>query len=286
MPDDPLRRTFADPENRFRFCPFWFLNHDLNGPELRWQLREMNRHGVGGAILHPRHGLLTPWMTPEWLDLIAECVDECKRQGMKAYLYDENNWPSGPADGQVFIGHPEFRMSHVVLTEQFPVRGGSRARREVAVADGGLIAVVAVPYSGDRPVGFPEGAILLNAYLEGNHLDWTALPGNWRVFVFARKWHRGTFYGSYVDTMNPDAIRRFLEIAYQPYADRFAEEFGGVIQGIFTDEPSMGAPCAWTPRMPAEFESRAGYPCCPRCPRSSRTWGRALPACAATTSAP
>ena len=43
MPSDHLLATFADPENRFRFCPFWFLNHHLAAPELRWQLQEMNR---------------------------------------------------------------------------------------------------------------------------------------------------------------------------------------------------------------------------------------------------
>lgn len=264
MSQDNLPYAFASPHNRFRFCPFWFLNHDLEGPELRWQLQEMNRHGVGGAIMHPRRGLLTPWMSPEWLDLIGECVDECQRQGMKAYLYDENNWPSGPADAQVFVGHPEYRMSHIALTEQFEVSGGRRVEREVDADE--LIAVVAVPYENDEPVDFPESTVLLSTYLEGNRLDWRAPAGTWRVFVLGRKWHIGTFFGSYVDVLNPEAIRRFLKIAYQPYAERFSEQFGATIQGIFTDEPNMGAPAVWTPRLPGEFEQRSGYSLLPALP--------------------
>lgn len=265
MSHDNLSREFAVPHNRFRFCPFWFLNHDLEGPELRWQLQEMNRQGVGGAVMHPRHGLLTPWMSPEWLDLIGECVDECQRQGMKAYLYDENNWPSGPGDAQVFVGHPEYRMSHVELTEQFEVSGGRRVEREVEYADE-LIGVVAVPYENGQPVDFPASAVLLSAYLEGNRLSWRAPAGTWRLFVFGRRWHVGTFFGSYVDVLNPEAIRRFLEIAYQPYGERFSEHFGATIDGIFTDEPSSGAPAVWTPRLPGEFEQRCGYPLVPTLP--------------------
>ncbi len=36
---DNIKRQFANPDNRFRFAPFWFLNHELIEAETRWQVR-------------------------------------------------------------------------------------------------------------------------------------------------------------------------------------------------------------------------------------------------------
>ena len=59
---DHLRRQFAHPASEFRLAPFWFWNHDLSDEELIWQIREMKRKGVGGFVMHPRHGLMTRYL--------------------------------------------------------------------------------------------------------------------------------------------------------------------------------------------------------------------------------
>jgi len=146
---DNIKRQFSNPDNRFRFAPFWFLNHDLNEAETRWQVREMNEHGVGGFILHARHGLITPYLGADWMDNLAAAIDEAKRLGMKAYLYDENNWPSGHADGQVFHENPQYRMSACYLSEEFDV-SSQEVAREIDTGDE-LIAVIAVPLDDGQP---------------------------------------------------------------------------------------------------------------------------------------
>ena len=45
--------------------------------------------------MHARVGLNTPYLSEEWFKLVAACADEAKKQGMKAWLYDEDRWPSG-----------------------------------------------------------------------------------------------------------------------------------------------------------------------------------------------
>ena len=271
MSTGSIRREFADPGNEFRFAPFWFLNHELTEEETRWQVREMHSHGVGGFILHARHGLITPYMSAEWLRQCAAAIDEGRALGMKAYLYDENNWPSGPADAMAFIGHPEYRMSGAFVSDEFDLERGSPAARELGIGDE-LIAVVAVPLEdgvaqagmpAPRPAGFPESAVNLMDYVAGGILHWRPRRGHWRVYVISRRWHVGTFFGSYLDTLNPDAVKRFMELTHEVYASCFEEDFGATVNGIFTDEPSMNfnAPDAvpWTPRLPAEFEWRKHY---------------------------
>ncbi|MCK4325034.1 MAG: hypothetical protein KAW89_10920, partial [Armatimonadetes bacterium] len=265
---DNIKRQFAQPDNRFRFAPFWFLNHELTEAETRWQVREMNEHGVGGFILHARHGLITPYLGNEWMDNLAVAIDEAKKLGMKAYLYDENNWPSGPADGQVFHENPQYRMSACYVSEEFDV-SSQKVAREIDTGDE-LLAAIAVPLEDGQPVGFPENCVNLVDSVEGHTLTWKA-DGDWRIFVFGREWdRRGGFFDGYVDTLNADAIARFIELTHTQYAERFSDEFGATVDGIFTDEPHMsphrGDSVVWTSNLPGEFEWRSGYSLLPVLP--------------------
>jgi len=44
---------------------------------------------------------------------------------------------------------------------------------------------------------------------------------------------------TYVDTLNPDATRRFIEITHQEYAKSLRKDFGRTLPAIFTDEPQF-----------------------------------------------
>lgn len=265
MDMENLQREFAKPSNTYRVAPFWFLNHDMKDSELVWQIREMKRQGVGGLILHPRHGMITPYLSDEYMDRIETCIKEADKFRMKAYLYDENNWPSGPVDGELIEKYPEFRMSGCYLTQEWTVQGGKRLREKIDPKDD-LIAVVAVPVGRNGKLeGLPQSAVPLMEYMEENELDWTAPKGGrWQVMVFTRTFL--TKFGcanGYIDSLSKDAISKFIEMTHEKYADRFSGYFGGTVDGMFTDEPSMNynssIAAPWTPTLPAEFAKRHGY---------------------------
>ena len=44
---------------------------------------------------------------------------------------------------------------------------------------------------------------------------------------------------TYVDTLNPAAIRKFVEVTYEAYFREVGSEFGKTIPAIFTDEPQF-----------------------------------------------
>ena len=79
--------------------PFWSWNDRLCEEELRHQIRDMKGFGMRGFFMHARGGLETEYMSDEWFDAIRICIDEAKKQGMEAWSYDENGWPSGFAGG-------------------------------------------------------------------------------------------------------------------------------------------------------------------------------------------
>ncbi len=264
---EQLKQQFADPPSRFALAPFWFLNHELTDEELRWQIREMHANGVKGFILHARHGLITEYLSEEWFARIETCIKEADRLGMKAYLYDENNWPSGPVDGVLLQKYPDYRMSACTLTGRYAVAGGKRLRQKLDLRDG-LIAVVAVPIERNRLAGLPNSAQLLDDFVIDGALDWTAPEdcSKWSVFVFARTFlTKGTFFGGYLDTLNKDAVGKFIEMTHKPYTELFSRYFGGTVDGIFTDEPAILIPHAdasmlpYTPTLSSEFGWRHGY---------------------------
>lgn len=98
---EDIKKGFKNPGKEFRGVPFWSWNDELEDRELVRQIREMDQKGWGGFFMHSRIGLITPYLSGEWMKRIRTCVKEAKRRGMGAWLYDEDRWPSGFAGGMV-----------------------------------------------------------------------------------------------------------------------------------------------------------------------------------------
>ena len=82
-------------------CPFWFWNGTMNADEIKRQMRLMREAGITEFLIHGRYGLKTEYLSEDWFAAVRAAVDEAKKTGMRAWLYDELNWPSGSAGGKV-----------------------------------------------------------------------------------------------------------------------------------------------------------------------------------------
>lgn len=236
-----LRETFQTPGAEWRGAPFWSWNDRLDEAELRRQVREMAAAGMGGFFMHSRVGLLTPFLGEAWMRAIAACIDEAERCGINAWLYDEDRWPSGFAGGTVPGDHPEHRVRRLCCT----VLDEAASFRP---PDGNSFAL-----AGRLKNGTPTGPLM----------KLSALKGKGRVAVFHDAWGLPSPWfndGYYTDLLDADAVRAFVEAAYDPY-DRFARAFGTTVPGMFTDEPNHCPPARdlpWTPSAPERFRERTG----------------------------
>ena len=61
----------------------------------------MNEAGLGGFFMHARGGLQTEYLSGEWFGNVSASLDEGSKNGMLAWGYDENGWPSGFGGGAV-----------------------------------------------------------------------------------------------------------------------------------------------------------------------------------------
>ena len=70
------------------------------------------------------------------------------------------------------------------------------------------------------------------------------MPAGYVYAVYAEELFRPSdFYNgtTYVDTMNPEAVKVFLHSTLDRYAEECKKQLGGKIYGVFTDEPHRGA---------------------------------------------
>ncbi len=249
MSADAVRRRFRNPGREWRGAPFWSWNDELEPEEIRRQIREMKEAGLGGFFMHSRTGLVTAYMGGRWMGCIGAAVDEARRLGMQAWLYDEDRWPSGFGGGSVAKRDPEFAMKYLELVGN----GGTGEQRFAVLREGGRVRSYRRLAQEEEPGPTEE-------------------VQEFRVGAAPRSmWFNG---GPYVDNMNPRCVKAFLEICYERYRRRFAHEFGKTIPGIFTDEPNIfslhgvlsGRRVPWTGRLPAEFRRRRGYDVLERLP--------------------
>ncbi len=103
---------------------FWSLNSKLNKEEAARQLKEFANAGFGGVFLHSRVGLITSYMSEDWLDFIEFCVDKGNDLGLNMYLYDEDMWPSGYGEGKISKEDDSFREKTLVLVDESEIVEG------------------------------------------------------------------------------------------------------------------------------------------------------------------
>lgn len=224
------KKLFENPTSEYRGTPFWAWNGDLKPDELKRQIGWLQEMGFGGFHMHCRTGLVTPYLSEEFFQLIQTCVDEAKERKMLAWLYDEDRWPSGAAGGIVTKDKTK-RARHLLLTTiprpeySSPVPESGRTAEscflcccEVALNSDGTLK----EYSQVSPdVPEREGAVKWYAYLE---------------LAEESPWYNDQ---TYADTLDGESIRKFMEVTHEAYYRHNGEEFGKTVPAIFTDEPQF-----------------------------------------------
>ena len=256
-----LVNAILSPGAEYRGTPFWAWNSKLEPDVLRRQIRVMKEMGMGGFFMHSRVGLNTKYLSKEWFECINACVDEAEKLGMKAWLYDEDRWPSGAAGGLV-TDEVKYRIRELQMAGELP--------------DGAVeLATFAVVLKGTE----------LQSARRLASRDAAAAPGETKV-IFSwqtaepMSWYNGQ---TYLDTMNPEAVAKFIRVTHERYFSEIGSKFGGSVPGIFTDEPHYlpalfsdntktlkfkhgqqdqpykFSSLPWTDRMPELFREKYGY---------------------------
>lgn len=204
--------------------PFYSWNGRLEPDELAFQRDVFEKMGFGGAVMHPRIGLETPYLSEEYMNAVRFCEKSYGEKGMFVGLYDEDKWPSGFAGGFI-TQNKKYRQRWLLFT--------NRRLKETAEFEDGIQT------AGDH---------LLRSYclaMDGNRLTDRnyAHTGGTRLYAYQCVARPTSRYNgaTYVDVLNKAAIDEFIRTTYERYLEALGPDFGGASRFIFTDEPQLKA---------------------------------------------
>lgn len=235
-----LKAEFAQPSRDYSSGPLWVWNDLLSEEQIAATLNDLAEQQVKQAFVHPRPGLMTPYLSEDWFRLWRVALREAERLDMNIWIYDENSYPSGFAGGFVPEAMPESRGRGLSFKEKpRPSRMDEDALAVYRIENGVYENVTDAMREGNR---LPEGSYLIASLQRANPSPW--FGGHW-----------------YVDLLYPGVTEKFLEITMDAYQREIGEQFGKRVPGVFTDEPHL-APAGglhWTDDLPEAFEARWGY---------------------------
>jgi len=235
-----VKKLFPEPPRQYCSAPLWVWNDMLTEEQIVSTIRDLAGQKVKQVFVHPRPGLITPYLSEEWFRLWKVALKEAERLDMNVWIYDENSYPSGFAGGLVPEAMPESRGRGLVINEQ----------ESVGKLDENSAAVFRITESGYENV---SGMAKAGAQLpKGKYLVASVRRAS------SSPWYGGKFY---VDLMYPGVTEKFLAITMDAYTREIGEHYGKRVPGVFTDEPHLapadGLP--WTDDLPDVFEKRWGY---------------------------
>src|SRR3954464_6953370 len=135
---------FRAPPAIYRGVPFWSWNSRLDLPQLFRQIEQFKAMGFGGVCIHSRTGLATHYLGAEYLHAVKACTEKLASEAMRAWLYDEDRWPSGYAGG-IVTREKKHRIKHLLWTQkpygdQPPARRRLDYTQSARTEDGELLA--------------------------------------------------------------------------------------------------------------------------------------------------
>ena len=241
-------QNFRTPGAAFRGAPLWAWNSKLEIPELRRQIRILKKMGFGGFFMHSRVGLDTEYLGHEWFECVRACVEEAEKKGLKAWLYDEDRWPSGFAGSKV-TEDDRFKMKSIFCEEITDPANSA--------CSGNTLAYFLVEADFEQRIIFRYRKVDREA-LQSVAAGEKILRFYWQ-YDKRCSWFNGE---TYIDTLNEDAVQKFVEVTHEQYRKHIGEYFGSVVPGIFSDEPCYshfnvtGLP--WSFKVPEEFQKEYG----------------------------
>ena len=196
------------------------------------------------------------FLSEEYFALYAKAIEAGLKNGNPPMVfYDEWGYPSGIAGGVLYSRYPQYAAKSLEKVER-DVTGPTRVELQI-------------------PDGIPAGAVLMNLddhqlldvsrqVEAGRTLKCKVPAGRWKAMAFYLNPKASLGQGvksGYVDYLDPEAVRAYISLSYQPHFDHLKQYFGSVLKITHYDEPAMHVAGGrmWTPGFAASFQKEHGF---------------------------
>ena len=235
-----VKALFKNPPREYSTGPLWVWNDMLTEQQIRDTLRDLAGQKVKQVWVHPRPGLMTPYLSNDWFRLWKVALNEAERLDMNVWIYDENSYPSGFAGGWVPELMPESRGRGLAFRETKAAPKWSDDLVGVYRLDGDASENVTAKVKAGEAL--PEARYLVAAEVRAKNSPWNGDR-------------------CYVNLLSPGVTEKFLEVTMEPYRREIGKQFGKRVPGVFSDEPNIhpAGDLPWSETLAQEFQKRWGY---------------------------
>ena len=247
-----------------------------NGPDANERktriVQDLDRLAASGVFvvnLSPGRGE-PKYLSPEHMEQMKFVVAEAAKRGMKLWIQDESDYPSGFAGGKVSAEYPQLTMQ------------GLDADIRISVMPGQTLVMPTPPDTLGALAVFAQTGAVEKVAINSGGIHWRAPappagasgnPRPWEL-VLIRHMFRSSPTRSFnredgtrakdsqyalIDYLNPDATRAFLKITHETYLQAIGDAFGKTVLGFFGDEPDYTCFMPWTPTLFDTFRQQKGY---------------------------
>ncbi|MBQ7316286.1 MAG: hypothetical protein IJW90_04155 [Clostridia bacterium] len=247
--------AYAHPNN---FEKILWVDYGFHPNTFESKLDKLQAQGFGGIVSNVNFNQQYLKDEAEF-ELLKRVYMSAVEREMNIWTYDEYQWPSGKAYGQVLDDHPQFESTGI--------------KHKTVTGNGGTVSYTLDPQN--REIRVME-AILKDEdgertlALKDNTIESVSAKGEWTLDVYVLQY---TFIGEEdrtdfnklrdVDLLNKDAVARFIQLTHAHYKSSFGDQFSKV-DAFFTDEPQLGNRdrenyAVWTDGLDVLFKETYGY---------------------------
>ena len=215
---------------------------------------KLKDNGYGGIVTNVRLDK-NYLLDGEAFKLLKSAFEKSHQLGLHLWIYDEYQWPSGKAFGLVLKGHDEYEATGIELIK--------------LEGEGDINYTLPDNYIKIAGADLIKDGVKTKINSDGKHIALKS-SGKYTLYVYGRritnqnKENPSDFSTLRdVDLLNPDAVKRFIDVTYQKYKDELGPTFD-YVEAFFTDEPQLGNRdmknyVVWTDKLPEKFRQMHGY---------------------------
>jgi hypothetical protein len=204
--DDPLGWPTATRTNH-PWTRWWWLGSAVDETNLTRMLTQFHDAGIGGVEICPIYGAkgyesrFIDFLSPHWMEMLAHTTKEGKRLDVGVDMTTGTGWPFGGPNVTTNDASARVNLTNYV------VAGGGKLQSPLP--PGRLQTLMAFSDAGKQ--------IDLTAKVKNGALDWTAPPGQWKLYAMALdgpvqvvKRAAPGGVGSVLDPFSVPALNRYL----------------------------------------------------------------------------
>lgn len=266
---------FNNPSSDYNPVTMWFWNDKVTKEGITKQLLEFREQGILEFFVHPNEGAQFEYLSDEYMELVKHAVCEAKRLGMKYWIYDEYDWPSGSAGGILTRDYPQYRQQELWA---IPMDAQAGAYYWNIYRKGKFVGAQRVTEKNGRyyvaDVSDKMKVKQVGEFVDVEYVGDSVTNEN--IFVYIASYVESVIptnrtkpgvqaHSGYLDMLSYEAVGKFIELTHEKYKAWVGDEFGKTVPGVFTDEPTTMyhfngvAIGPWNDEFAAEFEKRRGY---------------------------